>query len=282
MTDLTLSLSRSEREMLKAIYRLSKDGADAHTGALAEHLGVAPATATASVKRLAERGFVDHRPYRGVELTGPGRFAAVAAIRRHRIVERFLSDICGYAWHEADRLAATFEHELPQEVEDRLFGALGHPTTCPHGFPIPEAQGDRIPQMPSLDDLAVGDGGVIALSGSTNPEVLEFLESLGVRPGVRVEVLGRHPFSGPVVVAVDGREQTVGERIARQIFVQLVRLVPGSESASPSDPEAAPGPLPMSVRPPATSHPGNPMSTRDNPKPTTPRPTPTQKEQSAS
>lgn len=234
-----LVLSRSDREMLKAIYRLAKDGDDAQTGALAEHLGVAPATATASVKRLAERGFVDHRPYRGVELSPTGRFAAVGAIRRHRIVERFLSDICGYAWNEADRLAGTFEHDLPQEVEDRLFAALGRPTTCPHGFPIPEAQGDRIPHMASLDDLAVGEGGVVAISGSTSPDVLEFLESLGVRPGVRVELVGRHPFDGPVVVAVDGRELTIGERIARQIYIQLVRLAPATESDSVAGDEVA-------------------------------------------
>src|SRR5439155_21069 len=101
------ALTKSERETLKSIYRLSRDGEEAHTGALAEALGVSPGTATATVKRLAERGLLDHRPYRGVELTVTGRRAAVAAIRRHRIVERFLSDMLGYAWNEADRLAGS-------------------------------------------------------------------------------------------------------------------------------------------------------------------------------
>ncbi|MGH9302637.1 MAG: metal-dependent transcriptional regulator, partial [Acidimicrobiales bacterium] len=104
-------MTRSERETLKALYRLTKAGADAHTGALADALGVSPGTATATVKRLADRGLVDHRPYKGVELTVLGRRGAVAAIRRHRIVERFLSDMLGYAWNEADRFAASFEHE---------------------------------------------------------------------------------------------------------------------------------------------------------------------------
>ncbi|HVL28644.1 MAG TPA: metal-dependent transcriptional regulator, partial [Acidimicrobiales bacterium] len=122
-----LSLTRGERETLKAIYRLFHDGREAHTGTLAESLKVSPGTVTATVKRLAERGLLDHKLYKGVELTSAGQRAAVGAIRRHRIVERFLADMLGYAWNEADRLAATFEHELPQEVEDRLYVALDRP-----------------------------------------------------------------------------------------------------------------------------------------------------------
>ena len=130
--DLTKSdLTQSERETLKAIYRATRDASDAHTGVLADALGVAPGTVTATVKKLADRGLVDHKPYRGVELTESGRQAAVSAIRRHRIVERFLSDMLGYAWNEADRLAGSFEHDLPQEVEDRLYMALDRPATCP-------------------------------------------------------------------------------------------------------------------------------------------------------
>lgn len=232
-------LTKSEREMLKAIYRLTKGGSDGQTGALAEHLGISPGTATATVKRLAERGFVDHRPYRGVELNAEGRQVAVAAIRRHRIVERFLSDILGYAWNEADRLAGSFEHELPQEVEDRLFERLGNPTTCPHGFPIPDAETDRIPQVPSLDQLMVGDGGVVAVSGSTPAEIVEFLDSIGVRPGSVIEVTEKHPFDGPIVVRVEGRYRTIGERLAEKIFVKARNLVavdnPGRPETEPVD-----------------------------------------------
>ena len=155
----------------------------------------------------------------------------MAAIRRHRIVERFLADILGYAWQEADRLAGSFEHELPQEVEDRIFEVLGRPATCPHGFPIPDAETDRIPQMPSHDELCAGDSGVIALSGSTEPEILEFLDSVGIRPGVFVQVVEKHPFDGPVVVDVDGHHRTVGERLAKKIFVKARHLVAAEHPA---------------------------------------------------
>ncbi|MDQ1397701.1 MAG: DtxR family transcriptional regulator, Mn-dependent transcriptional regulator [Acidimicrobiaceae bacterium] len=215
-----LTLTKSERETLKAMYRLTKAGADAHTGDLADALGVSPGTATATVKRLADRGVVDHKPYRGVELTPIGRQAAVAAIRRHRIVERFLADMLGYAWNEADRLAGSFEHDLPQEVEDRLFVALDRPQTCPHGFPIPEPEMIDIPDMPPLYALEPGDVARVAVPGSTDPDVVAFLDTLGLRPGVRVEVREKHPFDGPLVLRVEGHDRTVGERVAQQIFVQ--------------------------------------------------------------
>lgn len=215
-----VELTKSERETLKAIYRLTRNSSGAHTGDVADRLGVSPGTATATIKRLADRGLADHRPYRGVVLSLLGRQAAVGAIRRHRIVERFLSDMLGYPWNEADRLAASFEHDLPQEVEDRLFLALDRPATCPHGFPIPDPEGTEIAELPPLYDLKPGDVAVVAVPGSTDREVVSFLASLGLRPDVRVEVLEKHPFDGPLVVRVDGKDRTVGEKLARQIYVK--------------------------------------------------------------
>ncbi len=214
------TISKSEREALKALYRLTKDGGSAHTGDLAESLGVSPATSTATIKRMADRGFVDHKPYKGVELTRKGRRIAVRAIRRHRIVERFLSDMLGYAWNEADRLATSFEHELPQEVEDRLFVALDRPSSCPHGFPIPAPEVADIPVLPPLYALEPGDIAVVAVPGSTDPDVVRFLDDLGLRPGVEVEVKEKHPFDGPLVLRVNGHDRTVGEKVARQVFVR--------------------------------------------------------------
>lgn len=218
------TLSKSERETLKAIYRQTTPGkglgAEAHTGDLAEKLGVSPGTVTATVKRLADRGLADHKPYKGVLLTAAGRAAAVGAIRRHRIVERFLSDMLGYPWNEADRLAGSFEHELPQEVEDRLFIALDRPTSCPHGFPIPAPESAELADLPPLYALEPGDVAEVAVPGSTDPEIVAFLDTLGLRPGVRVEVREKHPFDGPLVLHVAGKDRTLGSTVARQVFVR--------------------------------------------------------------
>jgi DtxR family Mn-dependent transcriptional regulator len=215
-----LPLSKADREALKAIYRLTTDDPVAHTGDLADALGVSPGTATTTVKRMSDRGMLVHIPYRGVELTPAGRRGAVAAIRRHRIVERFLADMLGYPWNEADRLAGNFEHELPQEVEDRLFLALDRPGTCPHGFPIPEPEVAEIPAMPPLYALEPGDVAVVAVPGSTDPDLVAFLDTLGVRPGATVQVREKHPFDGPVVVRVEGRDRTLGATVASQVFVR--------------------------------------------------------------
>jgi DtxR family Mn-dependent transcriptional regulator len=235
------TLTNSERETLKAIWRLtSRPHSDtgARTGDLAASLRVSPGTMTATVKKLADRGMAVHTPYHGVQLTEMGRQRAMSVVRRHRIVERFLADMLGYSWSEADRLAPTFEHQLPQEVEERLFVALDRPTTCPHGFPIPGTGTHDLPQMPPLYDLSPGDRAVVALPGSTDPEVAVFLEGLGVRPGVEVEVREKHPFDGPLVVSVDGQDRTIGERVARQILVRPpgpdADPVPSSQ-ANPSD-----------------------------------------------
>ena len=216
------AITRPDRELLKAIYRQSKETAAASTGSLADALNVSPGTVTAHVKKLVERGFVVHEPYKGVELTPSGRQVAIAAIRRHRIVERFLSDMLGYAWNEADRLAGEFEHNLPQEVEDRLFVALDRPETCPHGFPIPEPDVTEMPDMPSLYALEPGQTAIVAVPGSTEPDVVAFLDTLGLRPGVEIEVKEKHPFEGPLVLRVGTKERTVGEKVARQIFVSSI------------------------------------------------------------
>lgn len=237
----TLDLSKSERETLKAIYRRTKDEADAHTGDLAEILGVTPGTVTATVKRLADRQLVDHRLYHGVRFTPAGRRLAISAIRRHRIVERFLADMLGYAWNEADRLAPAFEHDLPDEVLDRLFVALNRPTTCPHGFPIPEPEQDEIPALPQLYDLEAGDVAEVAVPGSTDADVIGFLEGLGVRPGVTVEVREKHPFDGPLVLRVDGHDRTLGERVARQIYVRKITTIDDNDVADESADAAHPG-----------------------------------------
>jgi DtxR family transcriptional regulator, Mn-dependent transcriptional regulator len=224
------ALTKSERETLKAIWRLTSrpdlgsrppSDSGARTGDLAAALRLSPGTMTATVKKLADRGLAVHTPYHGVELTEPGRRKAMSVVRRHRIVERFLADMLGYSWSEADRLAPTFEHQLPQEVEDRLYAALDRPSTCPHGFAIPELESADLPGMPPLYDLTPGDRAVVALPGSTDPDVAMFLDGLGVRPGVVVEVREKHPFDGPLVVAVDGYDRTIGEKVARQILVRV-------------------------------------------------------------
>jgi DtxR family Mn-dependent transcriptional regulator len=221
-------LTRPQREALKEIWRRTPHEGDwARTGEVAAALGVSPATATAMVKHLVTRGLVEHVPYKGVALSPAGRRVAAAVVRRHRIVERFLADVLGYSWAEADRLAPRFEHDLPQEVEERLFDALGRPAACPHGFPIPGEGADGVPQLALLYDLEPGARAVVALSSSVSPPMVAFLTEMGLVPGAEVEVVDKQPFGGPLVVRVAGNERALGERAGRQVRVRT--LAPGKE-----------------------------------------------------
>ncbi|HWC11002.1 MAG TPA: FeoA family protein, partial [Acidimicrobiales bacterium] len=101
-----------------------------------------------------------------------------------------------------------------------LYVALDRPGSCPHGFPIPAPEVGEIPAMPALYELEPGDVAVVAVPGSTEPDLVRFLETLGLRPGVVVEVREKHPFDGPIVLRVEGQERTVGDRVARQIYVK--------------------------------------------------------------
>ena len=117
-------------------------------------------------------------------------------------------------------------------MTDRLYVALHRPETCPHGFPIPQPEAADLPNTPELYDLEPGDVAEVAVSGSTDAEILSFLGTLGVVPGVEVAVVEKHPFDGPLVVEIDGKTRTIGERVARQVYV--TRTIP------PTDGMAAP------------------------------------------
>ena len=214
-----MELSAVERETLKSVYRLAGPEGTARPGDVADALSISPGTITARFKKLDERGLLEHRPYQGVSLTKQGRLAAIDAIRRHRIVERFLSDMLGYPWDQADSLAVTFEHSLPGEVVQRIYAALDRPTTCPHGFPIPEWEAGELQILPTLADAEPGEEIEVAMPGDTHPDVVAFLETRGIRPGTVITVREHHPFDGPVVVSVAGTERVVGHKLASEIYV---------------------------------------------------------------
>ncbi len=211
-----------EAEFLKEISRLQPEEGLVHTTDLVEAIGIAPSTVTEMVQRLAEQKLVSYVPYRGLRLTEKGEQKAAMLLRRHRICERFLTDMLGFQWHEAHREALSFEHNLSDEVTKRLYMALKKPSTCPHGHEIPEKVNQLRKSNLILYDLEPGDQAEITNILEEETELLKFVASLGLTPGKNILVLEKTPFNGPILVQTGQIRRAIGYHLAHNISVRLV------------------------------------------------------------
>lgn len=185
------------------------------TKLLADRLGVSASTASESIRKLAEQGLVDHEKYGAVTLTEGGRRAALAMVRRHRLMETFLVRELGYSWDEVHDEAEILEHAVSERMLDRIDAKLGYPTRDPHGDPIPAADG-RVPTPPArqLSMCQDGEGGTVARISDADPEMLRYFDTVGISLDSRVRVVARRDFAGTISVAVQdpkgpGRDRDV-------------------------------------------------------------------------
>jgi DtxR family Mn-dependent transcriptional regulator len=221
----TPSLSRSVEDYLKAIYGLSEVGKAASTSEIAGALAVQPASVSGMVKRLAEGGYVEHSPYRGVKLTAAGLREALRIVRRHRILETYLSQRLGYSWDDLHAEAERLEHAASDDLIERMASALGNPSHDPHGAPIPTRAGAvEEPDHPTLAEVAAGRRVVVKAVRDDDGERLRYMETRGLVPGALVQVEARAPFNGPIDLKVGpGRTaETIGYELASQIRVSYV------------------------------------------------------------
>ena len=215
----TESLTRSVEDYLNAIYRLSPEGRPASTSEIAHLLELSPPSVSGMVKRLSELGLLEHAPYKGVQLTAEGRRAALRMVRRHRLIEAYLVQFLGYSWDTVHEEAERLEHAVTDKLVERMAGALGHPSTDPHGDPIPEADGSiHEPACTPLSELQVGETIEIRRVDESQPERLRYLASLGLRPGAVVTLLDRQPFGGPVTLEAAGERHILGHELAHVLL----------------------------------------------------------------
>jgi DtxR family transcriptional regulator, Mn-dependent transcriptional regulator len=223
--DSTALRSQAVQDYAKAIYALERrDGEAVSTNALADRLGVTPASASGMVKRLDELGLVEHRPYRGVSLTDDGRRVALEVMRHHRLLELYLVQSLGVPWDRVHQEAEVLEHVLSEELEELIAAKLGDPTHDPHGDPIPTRdltieEGLTV----SLQALEVGARGRFTRVSDSDPEMLRFLADRGIAPGDRLEVIEKQPFDGPLFVRFGDHTQVLGGALARAMRVELDR-----------------------------------------------------------
>jgi DtxR family Mn-dependent transcriptional regulator len=214
------SLTAPVEDYLKVIFELEAGDGVAGTTEIASALSIAPASVSGMVRRLAEQGLIEHERYRGVRLTKAGRRAALRTIRRHRVIEAYLTKALGYPWDLVHDEAERLEHAASDELIDRMAAAIGEPTTDPHGAPIPTREGTlREPAVVALATVAVGARVCIQRVGDRDAEQLRYLAELGITPGRHVEVLSRAPFDGPIELRVGRVTKTIGLGLAKQILV---------------------------------------------------------------
>lgn len=208
-------------EYLEAIYKLAQHGPVRPTQ-VAESVGVSGPTVTATLRRLEAHGLIV-RDGTKVVLTEEGMARSLDIVRRHRLAETFLVDTLGLDWNAAHEEACILEHALSPRVLSALELFLKNPSVCPHGHPIPTADGSvvDVPGVP-LCDVTSGASAMVLNVAEDDEKILGYLGELGLRPGAEAKVVAVAPFQGPLTIEVGGTRTAIAREIARLVTVQPV------------------------------------------------------------
>jgi DtxR family Mn-dependent transcriptional regulator len=206
-------------EYCECIYELKEDDVDVIQARIAERLQVSRPAVSEMIKRMEHEGLV-HIEGGRVRLTSTGEVLAETVVRRHRLAERFLTDVLGLSWAEAHSEAGRWEHVMSDSVEDAMNRLLGDPTTCPHGNPIPGSRYEA-PDAVRLVDVGVGDSFTVSRIPEElefTPGLLEYLEASAIQPGRSGTITAASP-DGTMTIEIDGRHVGVGSFASNRILV---------------------------------------------------------------
>ena len=217
------ALTAPAEDYLKAIYEIERGAGSAGTNEIAQRLGYAAASVTGMIKRLADQGLISHERYHGARLTEEGRRTALKLLRRHRVIEAYLTKALNYPWDSVHEEAERLEHAASDDLIDRMAAAIGQPSTDPHGAPIPTREGAVVePAYRSVTELGIGERARIARVSDDDGPRLRYLAELGIVPGAQIRVVSRAPFDGPITVRIARNEHVIGAPLAAQILVDAI------------------------------------------------------------
>ncbi|MBB6098800.1 DtxR family Mn-dependent transcriptional regulator [Deinobacterium chartae] len=213
-------LSAQAEDYLKAIYLLGRSG-KVSTQSLAAELGVTPASVSGMLKKLAELGLVDHKPYYGAVLSATGERVALEIVRHHRLLELYLTQALGYSWDEVHAEADRLEHVISEELEARISQVLGDPHYDPHGHPIPRLDG-TVPEAGGhvLRGCLPGDRVRMLWVSDQEAAFLRYLTELGLSPGAEFVVQEVDLLGGTLTLRIDATERVLGLEAASRVWVR--------------------------------------------------------------
>ncbi|HEV1998066.1 MAG TPA: metal-dependent transcriptional regulator [Candidatus Dormibacteraeota bacterium] len=215
--------SQTISRYLESIYYIAAEGELVRAARLAEWLGISQPTAGATLRRMVRDDLVQITPGKEVRLTSRGQQTAERIVRRHRVAERWLTDVLGLDWVDADEEAGKLEHALSDDVAERLYQHIGRPTTCPHGNPIPGSGAPEGPPERALRDLPAGAKSMVRrvseVAEHDAPQLLRFLGDSGLHLGAQVVAAERNPGAGTVTVDVGGNMVAMSLDVAGKIWV---------------------------------------------------------------
>jgi DtxR family transcriptional regulator, Mn-dependent transcriptional regulator len=217
-------ITPATEDYLRTIYALEEEVQPVIAARVAEEVGVTPSTMVSTLRRLEGEGYLKVVRRKEIHLTAEGKQVAERILRRHFLLERFLTDLLGLDWVKAHQEAHRLEHALSQEVEDRLAKLLGYPTTCPHGNPIPskDSQQSQRNKGTPLHSIAAGkevELDYITEGGERDARLLGFLQEHRLVPGTKLQVLDVAPSMGVMSLKVGQDEFSLGIEAAKKIRV---------------------------------------------------------------
>ncbi len=214
-------ISKQLENYLKTIWTLEKEHGSVTTKLVAQYMEISPASVTSMLKKLSGMKLIDYKPYRGANLTLRGEKVALEVLRHHRILELYLSEIVGLPLDQVHDEAEELEHALSEELEAILFEKLGQPKRDPHGDPIPSLNGDMVTEGIRLLDANLGKSLIVIRVRDRKPQILRYLTTLGLQPGVEIILLEKLPFNGPIRIRVGDLEHTLGQEVSEEVFVSV-------------------------------------------------------------
>lgn len=214
--------SATAERYLEAVFYIEGEGEAVHASRLAEWLGVSQPTVGAMLRRMAADDLVQTSASKVVTLTARGQAIASRIVRRHRIAERWLTDVLGLDWAAADDEASRLEHALSDDVAERIFEQIGRPESCPHGNPIPGVNAPRGPERP-LASLAPGERSKVRriseVAEHEAPDLLRFLGQQGFHIGIEVEASGVSRGAGTFTARVNGNDVAMSLDVAGKVWI---------------------------------------------------------------